>query len=102
MRFHRFFTKLIIKELKYYIDFATETSSNVWWYDGQRIVFRSASSSILLTAMKENPTITVEGLSKKGGINMAATKKQLQQMTEKGYIQRNQNGEWYVFASPAS
>ena len=43
--------------------------------------------------------ITIEGLSKEAGIVTAAVKKQLQQMINKGYIQRKEkDGSWYVFA----
>ena len=99
--FLKFFTQLVVKELKYYIDFATETSPKMWWYDGERIVFRSESTSKLLTAMKQEPDITIEALSKESGINQSATKKQLQQMIKKGYIQRREDGEWHVFAMRA-
>lgn len=99
-RFAKYFDGLVEKELKYYIDFATETSENVWWYDGSKIVFRSESSSKLLHAMQENPDITIEELSKEAGIVMAAVKKQLRLMTEKGYIQRRDNdNSWHVLAT---
>lgn len=99
-RFAKYFEGLVEKELKYYIDFATETSENVWWYDGSRIVFRSESSSKLLHAMQENPYITIEELSQKADIVATAVKKQLRLMTEKGYIQRRDNDDsWHILAT---
>ncbi len=99
-RFAKYFDGLVEKELKYYIDFTTETSKNVWWYDGNKIVFRSESSSKLLHAMQENPYITIEKLGKEADINVAAVKKQLRLMTEKGYIQRRDNDDsWHVLAT---
>lgn len=98
--FHKFFSSLVADEIKYDIDFTEELSPNVWWYDGQRIVFRSKTTAILLKTMQANPNITIEGLSKEAGIVTAAVKKQLQQMTSKGYIQRQgKDGSWYVFAT---
>ena len=98
--FSVFFKKLVATELQYIIDFATETSAKVWWYDGQRIVFRSPSTAILLTAIEENPMITIEQLAQKAGIAPAAVKKQLQQMTLKGYIQRKEtDGSLRIFAT---
>ena len=98
--FSVFFKKLVATELQYIIAFATETSAKVWWYDGQRIVFRSPSSAILLTAIEENPMITIEQLAQKAGITTAAVKKQLQQMTLKGYIQRKEtDGSLRIFAT---
>lgn len=98
--FLKYFKRLVATEIKYDIDFATETSPNVWWYDGQRIVFRSASTSVMLQAMLQHPDITIGGLAKEAGIVEAAVKKQLRQMTSKGYIQRREkDGGWYVFAT---
>lgn len=99
-RFVKYFQSLVEKELKYYIDFATETSPDVWWYDGDRITFRSESSGVLLRAMQQQPDITIEELSKKAGIVAGAVKKQLRQMTGKGYIQRrNKDDSWHVLAT---
>ena len=99
-RFIRYFKSLVEKELKYYIDFATETSPNVWWYDGDRIVFRSDSSTLLLHARQQRPDITIEELGKEAGIVPAAVKKQLKQMTDKGYIQRrSKDDSWHVLAT---
>lgn len=98
--FLKYFKRLVATEIKYDIDFATETSPNVWWYDGQRIVFRSASTSVMLQAMLQHPDITIGGLAKEAGIVEAAVKKQLRQMTSKGYIQRREkDGRWHVFAT---
>lgn len=98
--FHKYFASLVAQEIKYDIDFAEEQSPDVWWYDGQRIAFRSKTTAILLKAMQENPDITIEKLSKEAGIAATAVKKQLQQMIKKGYIQRQEkDGSWYVFAT---
>lgn len=97
--FQKYFTSLVAEEIMYDIDFAEETSPDVWWYDGQRIAFRSKSTAVLLKAMQTHPNITIEGLSQKAGIVTAAVKKQLQQMIKKGYIQRQSKDDgWYVFA----
>ncbi len=98
--FLKYFTNLVAAELEYYIGFAEEQSADVWWYDGERISFRSPSSCILLAAMWEEPDITIEMLAQKAGINTAAVKKQLRQMIKRGYIQRREkDGSWHVLAS---
>lgn len=98
--FLSYFTRLMESELKYNIEFARETSPNVWWYDGHKIVFRSPSSAIILNELSGNPDITIDEIAEKAGIVPRAVKKQLSNMIEKGYIQRREpdNG-WYVFAS---
>lgn len=98
--FLKYFNKTVSKEIQYNIDFIKEQSPNVWWYDGQKITFRSKSTNIILQSMLENPDVTIEDLAKKSGIVVSAVKKQLQNMTEKGYIQRSGNDRsWYVFAT---
>lgn len=98
--FLRYFKSLLAEELQYNIDFARETSPKVWWYDGERIAFRSPSTPMLLRAMQENPGITIDALAKEAGIVPAAVKKQLKQMASKGYILRCEpGGNWRVFAT---
>ncbi len=97
--FLKYFKKLVCEELKYNIDFVKEQSPNVWWYDGQKLTFRSPSTAKMLEAMQTNPGITIEQLAEKGGIVTAAVKKQIRQMIEKGYIQRDNDGSWHIFAT---
>lgn len=100
--FARYFQKLVTTELEYDIEFVKEQSPDVWWYDGQKIKFRSKSTPIILKAFKDEPDITIESLSQKAGIATSAVKKQLRQMEGKGYIEKSgENGEWRVFASPS-
>lgn len=98
--FLNYFKSLVATELKYNIDFATETSPDVWWYDGKKIVFRSPSTAAILKAISENPEITVDEIAARAGIVPRAVKKQLSGMVEKGFIQRSGTDKnWYVFAS---
>lgn len=98
--FLNYFKHLVASELQYNIDFATETSPDVWWYDGKKIVFRSPSSAAILRTISENPEITVDEIANKVGIVSRAVKKQLSSMVEKGYIQRSSTDrDWYIFAS---
>lgn len=98
--FFQYFKKIVEAELKYNIEFATETSPTVWWYDGKRIVFRSPSSALILNSIDEDSEITVNEIAKKAGIVPRAAKKQLASMIDKGYIQRRESDRsWYIFAS---
>lgn len=98
-KFLKYFTAIVATELRYNIDFVIEQSPDVWWYDGERIVFRSESTAKLLHAMDMDAEITIEGLAKVADINPSAVKKQLSQMIKKGYIQRREDGSWHVFAT---
>ncbi len=75
-----------------------ETSADVWWYDGQRVTFRSLNSNEILRTLQIRPNVTMEALSEALNINIAAVKKQLASMSKKGYIQRTDTGEWHVLA----
>ena len=98
--FLKYFKGIVAEELKDNIDFVSESSPNVWWYDGQKIVFRSESTSKLLKAMRGNPDITINGLATAADISVAAVNKQLRQLINKGYIQREETkGSWRIFAS---
>ena len=100
--FLRYFKQLVASELEYNIKFVEEASPDVWWYNGQKLSFRSKSSAKMLNAMILNPDITIEQLSIEAGIVTAAVKKQLRQWVEKGYIQRRErDGSWNIFASPS-
>jgi Fic family protein len=99
-KFLRFFKSIVADEIKYNIDFISETSDNVWWYDGQKIVFRSSSSPLILKAINANPDIKIDDIAQQAGIVARAVKNQLRQMIDKGYIQRSEkDGSWQVFAS---
>lgn len=105
-RFAKYFNGFVKKKLKYYIGFATETSEDVWWYDGSKVMFRSELSSKFLHAMQENQDITIEELSKEAGIVIAVVKKQLRLMTKKGiYVytkkRRDNDNSWPILATPS-
>lgn len=98
--FLKYFKNLVEDELRYNIEFVSESSPSVWWYDGQKIVFRSSSTPKLLQEMQNNPDITIEKLATTAGISVAAVNKQLRQLLKKGYIQRSGfDGGWRIFAS---
>lgn len=99
-RFLRFFKSIVAEEVKFNIDFISETSEKVWWYDGRKIVFRSPSSPLILKAISDNPEITIDDIAKYAGIVPRAVKNQLRLMSRNGYIQRSEkDGSLYVFAS---
>ncbi len=100
--FLTYFSKLFVEEVSYNIRFLTERGDNVWWFDGERINFRSESTSKILNLMSAYPDITIQKLSDEVGINVAAINKQLKQMTTKGYIQRvEKDNTWRVIITPS-
>lgn len=84
------------------IRFLTERGDNVWWFDGERVIFRSNSTSKILNLMYAIPDITIQKLSDEVGINVAAINKQLKQLTTKGFIQRvEKDGTWRLIITPS-
>lgn len=101
-RFLTYFIKLFVEELKYNIRFLTERGDNVWWFDGERVNFRSDSTSKILNLIYASPDITIQKLSDAVGISVAAVNKQLKQLTSKGYIQRvEKDGTWLLIITPS-
>ena len=99
--FVKYFSKTVENELLYFINFAQEQSTEVWWYDGQRITFRSHSTPKMLYAMRYDDVITLKSLAETAGINISAVKSQTSRLTQKGYIRRLEDGEWYVMICPS-
>ena len=100
--FVNWFKKMMIEEVQTDIDFIRTRDANVWWYDGQRIHFRSLNSGRILNVLMTEPGITIAALARKIGINKSAIQKHLKSMTDKGYIaRRERDGEWNVFIIPS-
>ncbi|MBQ4292153.1 MAG: winged helix-turn-helix transcriptional regulator [Muribaculaceae bacterium] len=101
-QFLTYFIKLFVEEVTYNIRLLTERGDNVWWFDGERVNFRSDSTSKILNLMHAVPDITIQKLSEEVGINVAAVNKQLKRLTTKGYTQRvEKDGTWRVIITPS-
>ena len=101
-QFLTYFTKLFIDEVSYDIQFLTERGDNVWWFDGERVKFRSATTNIILNRMYEQPNSTIPQLAEAAGISLTAVNKQLRLLTEKGYITRTEKDKsWRLIITPS-
>lgn len=100
--FVQYFKKLLAKEIYNDVLFLTEHDENLWWYDGERIEFRSLNYSKLLVLMMSEPVLTLEEMQRHLNINMSAVKKLVNQLLEKKYIERGtEDGSWRVFITPS-
>lgn len=98
--FVKYFTKLVEDELAYNIAFVENKDENIWWFDGEKIAFRSPNAARILGILRADPYITFARLSEEVGIHVSAIQKLLDGMTEKGYIQRSDlDKSWHVLAS---
>lgn len=95
-RFCTYFKKLVAEEISTNIQFLQEHSKEIWWFDGERITFRSLNTTKILEELRNDPAITYQELQKKIGINMSAIQKQLKMLMDKGYIMHRDNGDWHV------
>ena len=101
-RFLTYFTNLFIDEVSYDIHFLIERGDNVWWFDGERVKFRSATTSVILNRMYEQPNSTIPQLAEAAGISLTAVNKQLRLLTEKGYIARTEkDNSWRLIITPS-
>ena len=100
--FLRFFTALVAEEIYNDVRFLTEPDENVWWYDGQRVEFRTQNYAKILRIMQSQPSVTIESLREQLGINKSAVQRLLSSLKEKGYIEaRDNEGGWRVLITPS-
>lgn len=100
--FLRFFNSMVIKEISADVNFLSEHSKNIWWYDGERIVFRTPNYATILYAMQTYPSLSISQIKEITGINTSAIQKLLGHLISKHYIERNESDRsWRVFITPS-
>lgn len=101
--FFRYMEKTAAEDIESNVSFLRDKAENVWWFDGEKVVFRSANTPKLLRILLVEPSITINELTERMAINRSAVQKQLDNLEKKGYILRSKlNGEkWYVAISPS-
>ena len=98
--FMKYFNKLVATEVYNDVLFISEKDENVWWYDGERITFRTPNYTKILNAMRTEPTLTLADMRKITGISIAAIQKLLDQLISKKYVERSEkDGSWRVFVT---
>ena len=100
--FLKHMSKLITEEVTNDVLFVTERNKNVWWYDGNRIAFRTDTYSKILRAMQREVQATQGYLQEETGINRSALQKMIGSLLNKGYISRDDKGRWRVFLTPSA
>ena len=100
--FVQYFKRLVAHEVYTNVCFLTEHDENLWWYDGEKVEFRSSNYSKILMLMMTEPVLTLEHIQQELGINMSAIKKLVNQLQDKHYIERgHSDGSWRVFITPS-
>ena len=98
--FLKYFNELIATEVYNDVLFLKEKNDNVWWYDGERISFRTPNYTKILNAMQTQPTLTLADMREITGISIAAIQKLLDQLIQKKYVERGEKeGSWRVFVT---
>lgn len=96
--FMKYFNELVATEVYNDVQFVSERDENVWWYDGERIQFRTPNYTKILNAMLSQPSLTLADMREVTGISIAAIQKLLDQLTAKKYVERaDKDGSWRVF-----
>ena len=98
--FLKYFYDLVANEVYNDVLFLSEKNENVWWYDGERIVFRTPNYTKILNAMRTEPTLKLADMREITGISIAAIQKLLDQLIKKKYVERGEkDGSWRVFVT---
>lgn len=96
--FLKYFNDLVATEVYNDVLFVSERNENIWWYDGERIAFRTPNYAKILNAMCTQPTLTLADMKVMTGISIAAIQKLLDQLIKKKYVERGEkDGSWRVF-----
>ena len=96
--FLKYFNELVATEVYNDVLFVSEKKENVWWYDGERIAFRTLNYTKILNAMRMQPTLSLADMKEVTGISITAIQKLLDQLLQKKYVERGEkDGSWRVF-----
>lgn len=96
--FLKYFNELVATEVYNDVLFVSERDENVWWYDGERISFRTPNYTKILNAMQTQPTLTLADMKEVTGISITAIQKLLEQLISAKYVERGEKeGSWRVF-----
>lgn len=100
--FLKYFRGLIAHEIYTNVCYLTEHNELLWWYDGERVEFRTPNYPKLLRLLMSEPILTLTDIQNKMNINMSAIKKLINQLINKHYIERGATeGSWRVFITPS-
>ena len=98
--FLKYFNEMVATEVYNDVLFVSERDENVWWYDGERIAFRTPNYTKILNAMRTEPTLTLADMKEVTGISVTAIQKLLDQLIQKKYVERGEkDGSWRVFVT---
>ena len=96
--FLAFFRQTVYEEMQCEIDIVRNANKSTWWYDGQRINFRSENGGRLLALLLDKPFVTFSEMSELLSVNRSAVQKQIEGFRKKGYLDRRDDGSWHVLA----
>ena len=98
--FMKYFNELVATEVYNDVLFVSEKDENVWWYDGERIAFRTPNYTKILNAMRTEPSLTLADMKEITGISIAAIQKLLDQLIQKKYVERGEkDSSWRAFVT---
>jgi Fic family protein len=96
--FLAFFRQTVCEEMQCEIDIVRNANKSTWWYDGQRINFRSENGGRLLALLRDKPFVTFSEMAEQLSVNRSAVQKQIEGFRKKGYLDRRDDGSWHVLA----
>ena len=96
--FLAFFRQTVCEEMQCEIDIVRNADKDTWWYDGQRIHFRSGNGSRLLALLCDKSFVTFSEMADSLSVNRSAVQKQVEGFRKKGYLDRRDDGSWHVLA----
>ena len=101
--FYTYMEKAAALDIETNIMFLRDKAENIWWHNGEKVTFRSPTTPKLLRTLMAEPSITINELTARLGINRSAVQKQLDGLEKKGYILRGTyaTDKWYLAITPS-
>ncbi len=98
--FLKYFNDLVATEVYNDVLFMCERNENGWWYDEERIAFRTPNYTKILNAMRTQLTLTLADMKEETGISVTAIQKLPDQLSSKKFVERGEkDGSWRVFVT---
>ena len=101
--FYKYMEEAAALDIETNIMFLRDKAEHIWWYNGEKVSFRSPNTPRLLRMLMVEPNITIGDLTAQLGINRSAVQKQLDLLEKKGYILRGRaaGSKWYLAITPS-
>lgn len=86
--FEEYMNRAFMAYISEIFEFLSGNQETMWWYEGEIIRFSTSTPARILHVLQSNPNASLSTISTTLSISRSAIQKQVDNLTEKGYISR--------------